>query len=334
MRNFYLTLISIILITSVGCNSKPEKSESTIVENDKKVDKLESIKPQESIKSSKSKLPMSIQSNLEINEIMLFEDIEWNKPKNDNLLIFKGINNALMSYVLIDYVHEKHLNPNKVEEEPKDSITLNLSEQTFTYYRISFSDITEYDIKRHSINTTHRLHWSEADEMTEEEVKEWEDEHQRMLDNVDSNLINIKKSERFIVMGSWHYVDLRNDSLFITISGSSHNVDAIHYARYGEDGPIGHDKIYDKVNLDLYKKIHELGQYKKFIESDLKIIDPQDLTYIRNQFYARKGYKFKTEKMQNFFLPKSWYDGIHDDVTDQLTETELYNIYFIKDLED
>ena len=331
MRNLSIILALLLLIS---CNSKTEKKESDTAKAITEEVKATPTIDKKVIENQKKKIPNVIQSNYETFESIYFSDIGLSKTTETELSIFKGLTDALMSYILIEYINEKHLDPYRKIKNPKDSITVSLSDQTFNFYRIYDSDITEYDLKRRDVGEGHRLHWSEEEKMSEEEIKEWNDEHQRRLDQIDTSLQNIKKSNRYIVKGSWHFDKKANDTLFLTINGKYYSVDAYHYSTYGENGPIYFDEFLDKINVDLFEIIHGLGQKKKFDETDLEIIDKQDLTYIRNQFYARKGYKFKTEKMQQFFGLKAWYEATSDDVTDEFNEIELYNIYFIKDIED
>jgi len=54
---------------------------------------------------------------------------------------------------------------------------------------------------------------------------------------------------------------------------------------------------------------------------------------MRNEIFARYGYKFKTSDMLGFFGAQDWYYPQHDDVTSQLTEIERINIALIQVLE-
>jgi len=55
-----------------------------------------------------------------------------------------------------------------------------------------------------------------------------------------------------------------------------------------------------------------------------------ELDYLRNEFYARKGYQFKTERMQNYFSKQQWYTPTEKDLTGLLDNTELTNVFYIK----
>ncbi|MEZ4688364.1 MAG: YARHG domain-containing protein [Bacteroidia bacterium] len=66
---------------------------------------------------------------------------------------------------------------------------------------------------------------------------------------------------------------------------------------------------------------------------DLKDLSPDFLRYMRNEIFARYGYRFKTE-IGGWFLQQSWYRPMYDDVTEFLTEVEKENVALIKGLED
>jgi hypothetical protein len=45
-----------------------------------------------------------------------------------------------------------------------------------------------------------------------------------------------------------------------------------------------------------------------------------DLKVMRNEIFARYGYRFKSEDMREYFNKQAWYKPEYDDVTSQLTE--------------
>jgi len=59
----------------------------------------------------------------------------------------------------------------------------------------------------------------------------------------------------------------------------------------------------------------------------------ENLKIMRNEIFARHGYKFKTTDMTNYFGAKDWYVPQYDDVTSRLTEIERINIALIQELE-
>lgn len=67
-------------------------------------------------------------------------------------------------------------------------------------------------------------------------------------------------------------------------------------------------------------------------EDDLKLLSQEQLSLARNEIFARKGRKFKTEAIQSYFESKSWYKGtIEADKfnNDMLSEIERKNVEFI-----
>ena len=67
-----------------------------------------------------------------------------------------------------------------------------------------------------------------------------------------------------------------------------------------------------------------------FTENDLATLSAKDLTYLRNSVYAKHGYVFKSQELNDYFSQFVWY---HPDssVTDAvLNNTEKTNVEFIK----
>jgi len=52
----------------------------------------------------------------------------------------------------------------------------------------------------------------------------------------------------------------------------------------------------------------------------------EDLDIMRNEIFALYGYRFQSEKWQQYFGEKDWYTPTSDNVDDQLTEQDKYNI--------
>ena len=83
--------------------------------------------------------------------------------------------------------------------------------------------------------------------------------------------------------------------------------------------------------------LHAVGVNRKFSRSELQGKTIEELGYLRNEFYARRGHVFGTDKMRNYFESKTWYppekQGVKD-VSGLLTEIELHNIFLIKAMEE
>lgn len=66
-------------------------------------------------------------------------------------------------------------------------------------------------------------------------------------------------------------------------------------------------------------------------DSDLHIwrsqhLSVEDLDIMRNEIFATYGYRFTSEKWQNYFNQFDWYQPAYDNVDDQLTELDKANI--------
>ncbi|MEN3322687.1 YARHG domain-containing protein [Mariniflexile soesokkakense] len=60
----------------------------------------------------------------------------------------------------------------------------------------------------------------------------------------------------------------------------------------------------------------------------------RDLNIMRNEIFARYGYKFKSGgEMDNYFKNQDWYSGQNDNINDFLTELEKENIKLIQQIE-
>ncbi|MFK7798976.1 MAG: YARHG domain-containing protein [Aureispira sp.] len=55
----------------------------------------------------------------------------------------------------------------------------------------------------------------------------------------------------------------------------------------------------------------------------------EDLQYMRNEIYARHGYKFKSAKWQERFAEESWYKATQDNVDALLSPLEKQNVQFL-----
>lgn len=72
----------------------------------------------------------------------------------------------------------------------------------------------------------------------------------------------------------------------------------------------------------------------RFSESDLSPLSAKELTCLRNSVYAKHGYVFKSQELNNYFKQFGWY---HPDssVTDaSLNSTEKTNVQFIKNYQE
>lgn len=72
---------------------------------------------------------------------------------------------------------------------------------------------------------------------------------------------------------------------------------------------------------------------RKLTEEDIAKLGPRDLEILKSIVYARYGYVFQRDDLNQFFSQYSWYTPATDDIewiTDKFTEIERYNVDFIK----
>lgn len=75
----------------------------------------------------------------------------------------------------------------------------------------------------------------------------------------------------------------------------------------------------------------EYEDYNYWIYNHLSI---EDLDIMRNEIFADYGYKFKSEKWQEYFSLKPWYKPLYDDVNDKLTEIDKANVKVILEVKE
>ena len=66
---------------------------------------------------------------------------------------------------------------------------------------------------------------------------------------------------------------------------------------------------------------------------DIKHFTKAELRIIRNQIYAKYGYKFKSKDLQEYFGQQHWYVPRYNDVSNRLTTIERDNVDFIQSYE-
>lgn len=68
---------------------------------------------------------------------------------------------------------------------------------------------------------------------------------------------------------------------------------------------------------------------EKLTEEDLEDLSAKELTYARNEIYARHGRVFKSDELQDYFSSKDWYDKDEDFDDHDLGGVERDNAEFI-----
>lgn len=68
---------------------------------------------------------------------------------------------------------------------------------------------------------------------------------------------------------------------------------------------------------------------KELTEKDLKGMSAKQLTYARNEIYARHGFDFKSKELQEYFDSKSWYHNKHKSYDCEKGSIEEKNVSLI-----
>ena len=104
--------------------------------------------------------------------------------------------------------------------------------------------------------------------------------------------------------------------------------------------PGGH---YDNSVVNDEPSDEEVSEYilpdsssRKITESDLSGLSAKELTYARNEIYARHGAVFKAAELNNYFGTKSWYSGQYttNEVGSMISDLERENEEFIRSYQD
>lgn len=152
------------------------------------------------------------------------------------------------------------------------------------------------------------------------------------------------------VNGSWEFHDFNNDVLTIKIEGTrSYEYEYLSFYGPEKTTEVEKEEFSDLLTImtssDQLTKLkradfavhdkYNIGTKRKLTSSDLSGLVINELAYLRNEFYARKGYVFQTNmKMKNFFEKQSWYSPVSDNNHVKLNVIEKQNTLFIKKLEE
>lgn len=77
-------------------------------------------------------------------------------------------------------------------------------------------------------------------------------------------------------------------------------------------------------------KVSDGIYHRSYLES----LSKDELRLLRNTFYARYGYIFKSKDLFDYFSKNQWYHPRFKDVSNKLTAFEKYNIELIKEVEE
>jgi hypothetical protein len=71
-----------------------------------------------------------------------------------------------------------------------------------------------------------------------------------------------------------------------------------------------------------------------FTDSDLRSLSAKDLTYLRNSVYAKHGYVFNSQELNNYFKQFGWYHPNSSVTESALNSVEKTNVAFIKNFQE
>jgi hypothetical protein len=114
---------------------------------------------------------------------------------------------------------------------------------------------------------------------------------------------------------------------------------AIIISCVGQKNPLEGDvepeiPLTEEDNIISEAKIDYISYLNNLLEVDQVINLTKDELYIlRNTIFAKYGYRFVSENLRNYFSQFSWYNGIKNNVENELTEIDWKNIRLIQRLE-
>jgi len=145
------------------------------------------------------------------------------------------------------------------------------------------------------------------------------------------NLTNIKIDKK------GNFVSDQHTGQFVTYTDSTGTYKGLKinnpWTEWLEDGryEIG---IRLGVPYGLYQGDYPQVSTRHLSAEELSTLDKETLRIMRNEVYARYGFRFKKGgEMDQYFSAKNWYLPQHDDVLRFLTKVELENIELIKEIE-
>lgn len=137
-----------------------------------------------------------------------------------------------------------------------------------------------------------------------------------------------------------------NAEVSADVGDMAYNEDIMDYENTEESEVLGEDTditavVSDtpvsgetKPNADEYIIADSASRYLTY--SDVQNMSLQQINYAKNEIYARRGRKFKSTELQNYFNSKSWYKGtIEPDAfeSSMLNSFEKANAEFLLDVE-
>lgn len=84
---------------------------------------------------------------------------------------------------------------------------------------------------------------------------------------------------------------------------------------------------------DKYERLWDIGSTRDYTEDDLKGWSKDDLSILRNYFFARNNFYFGSKELRDYFSKYTWYQPVHKEVGDWFSDLQINNVQYIKKLE-
>lgn len=84
---------------------------------------------------------------------------------------------------------------------------------------------------------------------------------------------------------------------------------------------------------DNYEKLWTIGSTRDYTEDDLRGWSKDDLSILRNYYFARNNFYFGTKDLRDYFSKYSWYQPLNKEVGDWFSDLQINNVQYIKKLE-
>ena len=97
------------------------------------------------------------------------------------------------------------------------------------------------------------------------------------------------------------------------------------------NGPSSPETVASSSDYPTLSELFRYASGRLLTYEDIAGLNTDELRILRNFFYARHGYIFKSDDLRRYFASFDWYHPISHSVT--LNKIEKYNVDFIKKFE-
>jgi len=165
-----------------------------------------------------------------------------------------------------------------------------------------------------------------------EEVSQNIDTEETMENTESSDVNSTMLSASVPYENEFEQIDLKDASFSYKKGGKKKNEEK---DSKDEDDLEGMNSDFDSEDMDEEAsddKDYYLSESdsRKLTEDDLEGLDSKDLTYARNEIYARHGKVFKAKELNEYFGEKDWYKADKDFDDNEISDIERKNAEFIK----